>query len=274
MDVSSSMDVMAALRSGHLAGVGLAELALNTTDLETGWQQLLPAGLFSAVDGRPFDVPGGQWFIDGGIAEKLIIQAKSAANELVIDYEHQTILAESNGQPAPAAGWFSDVQWRAGSGLWIRPKWTPRALEFIRQGEYRYLSAVFPYSKATGAPTQLHSAALVNRPGLDGLKALQALKANASAACETLASSGSAVLYAGTTTLTADEAAVADRHHLSQVMYLAKRETYCRQRGSSWAQLSQLTALERDITRNTGQPEDLFLSSKVTLLAEDVVSKV
>ncbi len=163
-----------AVLTATTGNIGWASLALSESS-DDGWQQLLPAGHFTAIDGRPFDVPGGQWFIDASIAQRLIAQLSAAVNDLVIDYEHQTLNADENGQPAPAAGWFKEVEWREGSGLWIKPNWTSRAAEFIKNGEYRFLSAVFPYSKETGEPLSLHSAALVNRPGIDGMKAVAAL---------------------------------------------------------------------------------------------------
>lgn len=163
-----------AVLTATTGNIGWASLALSESS-DDGWQQLLPAGHFTAIDGRPFDVPGGKWFIDASIAQRLIAQLSASVNDLVIDYEHQTLLADKNGKPAPAAGWFKDVEWRDGSGLWIKPNWTSRAAEFIKNGEYRFLSAVFPYSKETGEPLSLHSAALVNRPGIDGMKAVAAL---------------------------------------------------------------------------------------------------
>ena len=155
----------------------VAVLSLDLNADANGWQQLLPAGKFRAVDGRPFDVQGNHWFIDAEVANQLIALANDRLNDLVIDYEHQTLKAEENGQPAPAAGWFKAMEWREGSGLWIKPQWTPRATNFIKNGEYKYLSAVFPYDPATGKPLRLHSAALVNRPGIDGMQAVEALAA-------------------------------------------------------------------------------------------------
>lgn len=149
---------------------------IGTTD--DGWYQLLPAGFFKAVDGRPLDVPGGQWYLDATIAQRLIDQVEAAANDLVIDYEHQTLRKDENGKPAPAAGWFKDIEWREGSGLWIKPRWTERAKTFVSNGEYRYLSAVFPYDATTGYPLKLHSAALTNRAGVDGMQALADLNAS------------------------------------------------------------------------------------------------
>src|SRR5690606_17995947 len=77
--------------------------------------QLLPAGAFRARDGRPEKIP--HWFIDGDIAAAVIARAASRKTPLVIDYEHQTLLTEQNGQPAPAAGWFREMEWRDGAGL-------------------------------------------------------------------------------------------------------------------------------------------------------------
>ncbi len=155
----------------------VAVLSLDLSADDRGYQQLLPAGRFRAVDGRPFDVPGNHWYLDADVAANLIALANERVNDIVIDYEHQTLKADKNGEPAPASGWFKEMEWREGSGLWIKPKWTPRAAAFIKNGEYKYLSAVFPYDAATGKPLRLHSAALVNRPGIDGMQAVEALAA-------------------------------------------------------------------------------------------------
>ena len=169
---------LAILAAATSKQVGFATLALDASLNNDGWCQLLPAGFFSAVDGRPLDVDGGKWFIDAAIAQRLIDTAQALKNDLVLDYEHQTLNADQNGKPAPAAGWIKDMQWRDGSdsqsadaaGLWIKVEWTATARDYIKNGEYRYLSAVFPYDKTTGTPLMIHSAALVNRPGLDGLQ--------------------------------------------------------------------------------------------------------
>jgi len=51
-------------------------------------------------------------------AQHLIDRVAAAAVDYVIDYHHQTLLAEKNGQPAPAAGWFDALEWREGDGLY------------------------------------------------------------------------------------------------------------------------------------------------------------
>ncbi len=163
---------IAALSSTTPETVGIASLKLSAeSESSDGWCRLLPAGRFKAVDGRPEDVPGGQWFLDAESGQSLVAQLKAQVNDTVIDYEHQTLLAEENGQPAPASGWFKDAEWRD-DGLYIKPRWTGKARKYIENEEYQFLSAVFPYDKETGKPLSIHSAALVNRPGLDGVTAV------------------------------------------------------------------------------------------------------
>jgi phage I-like protein len=135
--------------------------------------QLLPAGVFRASDGRPVDAPG--WRIDADIAARIIADVASRNNALVLDYEHQTLLAADNGQPAPAAGWFKMLEWREGDGLYATDvEWTARATAMIESGEYKYISPVFSYDKKTGVVLRLLNAALTNNPALDGMDAVAA----------------------------------------------------------------------------------------------------
>lgn len=131
--------------------------------------QLLPAGHFRATDGRPEKLKDG-WYLDAALAARIIAAAAALKRDLVIDYEHQTLNAESNGQPAPAAGWFKTLEWREGQGLFATDvQWTDRARQMIEAKEYRYLSPVFVFHPKTGAVTRLQMAALTNYPGLDGM---------------------------------------------------------------------------------------------------------
>lgn len=102
------------------------------------------------------------------------------AGDLVIDYEHQTLNAEKNGQPAPAAGWFkgSSVEWREGSGLFAtNVEWTDAAKALITAKEYRYLSPVIAYDKTSGEVLAILMVALTNYPAIDGLGDLAAVAA-------------------------------------------------------------------------------------------------
>ncbi|MDZ7655602.1 MAG: phage protease [Sulfurimicrobium sp.] len=138
--------------------------------------RLLPAGQFRSADGsgRPDDVTA--WHIDAGQAAQLIARANARSDSKVIDYEHQTIRAGSNGQPAPAAGWIGSMEWRD-DGLYITPDWTDKAAAMIVAREYRYISPVFTYDKNGNVLDLLH-AGLTNFAGLDGLTDLAALSAH------------------------------------------------------------------------------------------------
>jgi len=172
---------LAVLTATNQMAVAQNITALSAEMLEStdGWYQLLPAGYFSAVDGRPHDVATGQWFLDAQTFEQMKANTPHQKADLVIDYEHQTLNAKTNGNPAPASGYFNltELEFREGSGLFVKPRFTDKALEFINNKEYRYLSCVFAYDTNTGKPTYLHSAALTNRPGVDGMAPLAELSA-------------------------------------------------------------------------------------------------
>ena len=136
---------------------------------------LLPVGPFRATDGRPFECEA--WQLDAAVASRVISLAAGRQNDILIDFEHQSLRSEFNGQPAPAAGWIPRaLEWREGSGLWATGiTWVGDTAELIQAKRYRYVSTVFLYDMKTGEVIEVISAALTNTPGLDGLKPLAAL---------------------------------------------------------------------------------------------------
>jgi phage I-like protein len=121
------------------------------------------------------------------LGERAIAFAQGQADDPVIDYEHQTLNAAANGQPAPAAGWWSaaGMAWRDGPepGLYATDlTWTPRAEQMLRDREYRYFSPVIAWDRRTGDVQAVIMGALTNRAGLDGLTDLSAAALNALAA--------------------------------------------------------------------------------------------
>lgn len=130
--------------------------------------QILPAGAFRSSDTRPDDVPA--WHVTPGVAAQLVAAAAARKIDYVIDYEHQTLASEHNGQPAPAAGWFRRLEWRDGQGLFATDvAWTAAAQRMIAADEYRYISPVFSYDKSSGEVRRLLHVALTNTPALDDL---------------------------------------------------------------------------------------------------------
>lgn len=144
--------------------------------------RVLPDGQFDAVDGRPGNVEGvkaKKWLMDAKAAQDVIAGFAARGLKLVIDYDHQTLRAEANGQPAPAAGWITALEYVAGKGLIASVEWTQDGGEAVAAREYIYLSPVFFYDKVTGSVTHLHSVALTNTPALNTLGEIAALAARA-----------------------------------------------------------------------------------------------
>lgn len=155
------------------AGVGLSAPARL---------RVLPDGFFSAPDGRPGNMEGvtaKSWVLNAKAAQAVVARFKARGLELPLDYEHQTLKAEENGLPAPAAGWITGLTYESGVGLLADVRWTDAGGGYVAKREYKYLSPVFPFDKQTGEVLGLHSVALTNKPGLTVLGAIAAMAAMA-----------------------------------------------------------------------------------------------
>lgn len=162
----------------HALIVALTAEATTSTGFgeTTGRIQLFPLGEFSARDGRPGKVKGAtakSWRLTNEDAQALIKRWGQRATRVVVDYEHQTHLSDTNGQPAPAAGWIVGLELTS-DGLYAAVEWTDRARAAIRAKEYQYISPVFFWDKTTGAVLELVSVGLTNNPALDGMEPAQA----------------------------------------------------------------------------------------------------
>ncbi len=138
--------------------------------------RILPSGLFRAKDGRPEGIAG--WRLTSANAGKVISATLASGNDVLIDYEHQSIHTQKNGKPAPAAGWFNQLVWRDGAGMFaVNVRWTDKAKEMIAAQEYRYISPVFSYDN-TGNVLVIHSVAVTNTPALPMLEDLSRVAIN------------------------------------------------------------------------------------------------
>jgi phage I-like protein len=117
--------------------------------------QLLPAGTFSGRDGR------GPYRLD---VQSVLSEFSKWGMPLAIDFEHQAIHAPENGNPAPAAGWISQLESKP-DGIWGRVEWTAKSTAMITAKEYRYLSPVFDHTN-DGTVARLTGAGLTNNPNL------------------------------------------------------------------------------------------------------------
>lgn len=128
--------------------------------------QLLPYGKFRATDGRPTDVEA--WYVTDTNGADVVALANNQRNPLPIDYEHQIIHSLKNGKEAPSAGWMEYFYFTP-QGIFADVRWTDKAADYIKNGEYRYISAVFAYD-TEGYVRKIFHAALTNTPALDGME--------------------------------------------------------------------------------------------------------
>ncbi|MDD3770481.1 MAG: phage protease [Sulfuricurvum sp.] len=115
----------------------------------------------------------GTFEMNQTIFEQMVSNYERAEIDIVVDYEHQTLL----GNTAPASGWIkkAPVSLKAENGdLFAKIEWTEKAAAHIAAKEYRYLSPVFApntlaQSDGSNIGWTLHSVALTNKPFLEEL---------------------------------------------------------------------------------------------------------
>lgn len=107
----------------------------------------------------------GDFLVDDKAVADILASFAAQKNDLVIDYEHQTL----DGVQAPAAGWIKELVNKGEEGIWARVEWTERAKDYLANKEYRYFSPVVWVRKSDGRAAVLHSGALTNTPAIDGM---------------------------------------------------------------------------------------------------------
>lgn len=162
-----------------------ASLALAAAPVQDGavaplpeWVHLVPYGRWEGMGpgGAPLEIGEER-------GRQLVANFRRGRQDLPIDWEHQTMLTEQNGQPAPAAGWIDLVELRA-DGVWGHVReWTPRAADQLRAREYRFFSPVILFTSRDRKTNQpigwaLGPGALTNHPFFGG--DLQPLMASSS----------------------------------------------------------------------------------------------
>ncbi len=125
--------------------------------------QVLPAGKIE-IDG---DAP---IFLDEAAAAEVIAAYKARGNDMVVDYEHQTL----SDVQAPAAGWIKDLIWKGVEGLWAVCEWTDKAKAYLENREYRYFSPVVLAGSEDGRIRRLINVALTNSPKMNHLQPIVA----------------------------------------------------------------------------------------------------
>lgn len=109
--------------------------------------------------------PKGDFTCDEESAEMVINAFAAQVNDMVADYEHQTL----HGGEAPAAGWIKELINKGHDGIWAVMDWTEKAKQYIANKEYRYVSPVFIKRVSDNKVVRLINVALTNQPNIDGM---------------------------------------------------------------------------------------------------------
>jgi len=121
--------------------------------------QILPYG--------HIETPKGDFIVDEESIDAIIREFEKQKNDIVIDYEHQTLADPPVA--APAAGWIKKLINKGKDGLWAVVEWTDKARQMIAAKEYKYISPVFLKRVSDNKVLKLINAALTNLPNIDGM---------------------------------------------------------------------------------------------------------
>lgn len=141
----------------------------------TTWNQITKRGRYEGHRQGAFS------FDDDTHAQLLANFAANGDGRVPVDYEHTSEALPDNAaqEGVPAVAWIVELAERDGD-VWGRFEWvSPRAVEYVRAGQYRYVSPAVNFAardKVTGQPcgARLTSVALTNHPFLDGMEPLTA----------------------------------------------------------------------------------------------------
>ena len=118
--------------------------------------KILPVGMVESQK--------GDFFVD---KESFLLMKEDMQNhgvDVVIDYEHQTL----KDCQAPASGWVKDLTYTP-DAIVAKVEWTPKAKQYLKDKEYRYLSPVIMTRKGDKKAVKLHSLALTNTPAINNM---------------------------------------------------------------------------------------------------------
>jgi len=136
----------------------LTALCFNMTALAPDtngiWLPMVPAGRFTGTDGR-------SWVNDNPDAV-----VANFVKKRPFDIEHSTHIKGPKGEPAPAYGWITKLENRAGE-VWGFTEWNSEGIEMIEQKKYAFYSPAFAFDETTLQVLALASSGLTNDPNLN-----------------------------------------------------------------------------------------------------------
>jgi len=128
-------------------------------------------GEFQALPFGKVEIEGEEdAFVDEEAMDAIIAEFERRGNDIVIDYEHQTL----TGEEAPAAGWLRKFVKKGQEGLWAVVEWTEKAKDYLTKKEYRYFSPVFWVRESDRKVVSIENIALTNFPKINNLHPIMA----------------------------------------------------------------------------------------------------
>lgn len=109
----------------------------------------------------------GNFIVDEESYRAMKAEMQRRGVDIVVDYEHQTL----QDVQAPASGWVKELIYTP-EAIIAKVEWTPKAQEYLKNKEYRYLSPVVLTRKKDNKAVALHSLALTNTPAINGMFAI------------------------------------------------------------------------------------------------------
>ena len=139
----------------------LLQLTANSIDISNAPKEIkiLPLGKVNSQK--------GDFTVDNESFQNMYKYYKERSIDIVVDYEHQTL----KDVQAPAAGWIKELTLKK-DGIFADVEWTPKAQEYLKNKEYRYLSPVVMVRKSDSKALILNSVALTNLPAINGMEAI------------------------------------------------------------------------------------------------------
>lgn len=224
------------------------------------WVHIFPEGTYRH--------PRGLLRFDPTFHRQLVeaINKRARTIDPVVDTDHDR---------GAANGWVKEARYIPGHGTDVRIAWTPRGIERILRGEYRYVSPDFgPFTDpATGKrwPVALNAVSLTNFPHLKNLPDIGALALNecirVAAADNTDDSAGEAPMTT-TTTLPNDAALPDDQYQLLKQAVHQQEEQVRQLRQLHQSTEEENRQLREMLARQERQLREMRLDARLRTLAE------
>ena len=134
-----------------------------------------------AYEGEWHGHGAGSFAFDGEVFAQILANHKRQSNPVKLDFDHETEYAPP-GVATPARGWVHELRVETDAEgkahLWALVEFGPRAVQFNREGGYRFCSGVFEFGatdRVTGEEVgcYLSSLALTDQPFIDGQKPIR-----------------------------------------------------------------------------------------------------